>query len=133
MEQPLFRLCHRTAVIWQRGDGVLSSVLRGKSRPIAGRTRNRPTTEETNITELPRLRPDPIPAIHPLPEYLADGWVKKRYEDMKAVFQVPWMGVVTMAYAHYPTFYDAFWTGLRPLCASRPFVEAFQDLRTYVE
>ncbi len=85
------------------------------------------------MTALPRLRPDPIPAIHPLPEYLAEGWVKDRYEDMRTVFQVPWMGVVTMAYAHYPTFYDAFWTGLRPLCASRPFVEAFQDLRAFVE
>ncbi len=85
------------------------------------------------MTDLPRLRPEPIPAIHPLPEYLAEGRVKERYEDMKAVFQVPWMGVVTMAYAHYPGFYDALWTGLRPLCASRPFVEAFQDLRAFTE
>ncbi len=85
------------------------------------------------MTELPRLRPEPIPAIHPLPEYLAEGRVKARYEDMKAVFQVPWMGVVTMAYAHYPGFYDTLWTGLRPLCASRPFVEAFQDLRAFTE
>ena len=82
---------------------------------------------------LPRLRPDPLPAIHPLPEYLAEGRVKQRYEDMKAVFQVPWMGVVTMAYAHYPSFYDRFWEGLRPLFASRPFVEAFQDLRAHTE
>jgi hypothetical protein len=43
------------------------------------------------------------------------------------------MGVVTMAYAHYPGFYDTLWTGLRPLCASRPFVEAFQDLRAFTE
>jgi hypothetical protein len=85
------------------------------------------------MTALPRLRPDPIPEIHPLPEYLAEGRVKEHYEDMKAVFQVPWMGVVTMAYAHYPTFYDTFWTGLRPLCASRPFVEAFLDLRAFTE
>ena len=85
------------------------------------------------MTDLPRLRPEPIPPIHPLPEYLAEGRVKERYEDMKAVFQVPWMGVVTMAYAHYPGFYDTLWTGLRPLCASRPFVEAFQDLRAFTE
>jgi len=85
------------------------------------------------VTDLPRLRPDPIPAIHPLPEYLATGRVRERYDDMKAVFQVPWMGVVTMAYAHYPSFYDSFWAGLRPLFASRPFVEAFQDLRSHTE
>ena len=85
------------------------------------------------MTELPRLRPDPLPAIHPVPEYLAEGRVKDRYEDMKAVFQVPWMGVVTMAYAHYPTFYGSFWEGLRPLFASRPFVAAFQGLRAHTE
>jgi hypothetical protein len=82
---------------------------------------------------LPRRRPDPVPAIHPLPEYLAEGRVKQRYQDMKAVFQVPWMGVVTMAYAHYPSFYGRFWEGLRPLFASRPFVAAFQDLRAHTE
>ena len=52
------------------------------------------------MTAIPRLRPDPLPAIHPLPEYLAEGATKARYEDMKAALQVPWMGVVTMAYAH---------------------------------
>ncbi|MHA1151593.1 MAG: halocarboxylic acid dehydrogenase DehI family protein [Alphaproteobacteria bacterium] len=85
------------------------------------------------MTELPRLRPDPLPAIHPLPEYLAEGRVKQRYEDMKAVFQVPWMGVVTMAFAHYPTFYDTFWEALRPLFASQAFVDAFRNLRADTE
>ena len=56
-------------------------------------------------TTLARQRPDPIPSIHPVPEYLAKGDLKTNYEDMKAVMQVPWMGVVTMAYAHYPTFF----------------------------
>jgi hypothetical protein len=85
------------------------------------------------MTELPRLRPDPLPAIHPLPEYLAEGRVKQRYGDMKAVFQVPWMGVVTMAYAHYPSFYDSFWEALRPLFASQAFVAAFRELRAHTE
>ena len=84
-----------------------------------------------NILE--RLRPDPIPAIHPLPEYLASGQRAARYEDTKKVLQVPWMGVVTMAYTHYPTFFGELWRGLKPLCQSRPFVEAFRDLRDYVE
>ena len=82
---------------------------------------------------LPRLRPEPIPAIHPLPEYLAGGLRKAWYEDMKQVFQVPWMGVVTMAYAHYPTFYETLWQGVRDLCMSRPFVEAFLGNRAFAE
>lgn len=85
------------------------------------------------MVEITRQAPDPIPAIHPLPEFLADGRVKERYEDMKAVLQVPWMGVVTMAYAHYPSFFDTFWDGLRPLCQSRAYVEMSRALRTHVE
>lgn len=85
------------------------------------------------MSELPRRRPESIPAIHPVPEYLAEGELKQRYEAMKAVFQVPWMGVVTMAYAHFPHFYGTLWDGLMPLCASRAFVAAFEDLRRFTE
>ena len=85
------------------------------------------------MSALPRIRPDPTPAIHPVPEYRAEGRLKAQYEDMKQVFQVPWMGVVTMAYAHYPTFYETLWRGVRQLCASRAFVSAFQDNRAYIE
>ena len=85
------------------------------------------------MTDLPRLRPEPIPAIHPLSEYLAEGLRKARYEDMKQIFQVPWMGVVTMAYAHYPTFYETLWQGVRDLCTSRPFVQAFLGNRAFAE
>ena len=41
-----------------------------------------------NILE--RLRPVPIPAIHPMPEYLASGQRAEWYEDTKQVLQVPW-------------------------------------------
>ena len=82
---------------------------------------------------LERFKPDPVPAIHPMPEYLASGQRAEWYEDTKQVLQVPWMGVVTMAYTHYPTFFGELWRGLRPLCQSRPFVEAFMDLRDFVE
>ena len=85
------------------------------------------------MTRIERLRPDPIPAIHPLPEYLASGQRAEWYEDTKRVLQVPWMGVVTMAYSHYPTFFGELWRGLKPLCESRAFVEAFEDLRRFVE
>jgi hypothetical protein len=82
---------------------------------------------------LPRLKPDPIPAIHPVPEYAVEGRRAQWYAEMKAVFQVPWMGVVTMAYAHYPHFFAELWPGLKPLGESRAFVEAMQDNRAFVE
>jgi len=85
------------------------------------------------MNDLPRAMPTPIPAIHPLPEYLATGKTKDRYEDMKAVLQVPWMGVVTMAYAHYPNFFDTLWEGLRPLCQSTAYVECARELRRFTE
>ena len=53
------------------------------------------------MANLPRLKPDPIPPLHPVPEFLAEGELKARYEDVKAVLRVPWMGVVTMSFAHY--------------------------------
>lgn len=80
-----------------------------------------------------RLKPDPLPPIRPVPEYLADDDLRRRYEDMKRVFQVPWMGVVTMAFAHYRDFFDLLWAGTRDLCASNAWVEACRDLRTFAE
>lgn len=85
------------------------------------------------MANLPRLKPDPIAQPHPVPEFLAEGELKARYEDMKAVLGVPWMGVVTMSFAHYRTFYDAFWQGVRPVCASRDFTDACHRLRHLVE
>lgn len=74
------------------------------------------------MTILPRLKPDPIPAINPVPEYAVTGERRQWYAEMKTALQVPWMGVVTMAFAHYPTFFDVLWHGLKPLVASRAFV-----------
>jgi hypothetical protein len=85
------------------------------------------------MANLPRLKPNPIPPLHPVPEFLAEGELKARYEDMKAVFRVPWMGVVTMSFAHYRAFYDALWQGVRTLCASRDFTDACHRLRHLVE
>lgn len=83
--------------------------------------------------ELPRCPPETIPDIHPILEYRASSQLKARYEEMKQVFQVPWMGVVTMAYAHYPTFYGTLWEGVRKLCASSAYVMASRQLRSFVE
>lgn len=83
--------------------------------------------------ELPRLKPSPIPPINPVPEYLADERLRAVYEDTKSVLQVPWMGVVTMAFAHYPKFYDVLWNGMRKVAASSEFVTACKILRSTAE
>ncbi len=85
------------------------------------------------MSELARLRPEPIPEIHPLPEYRATGELGARYADVKEVLQVPWMGVVTMAYAHYPSFFHVLWAGLRELCLSQAYVAISRELRSLVE
>ncbi len=82
---------------------------------------------------LPREIPDPLPKINPVPEYAADGPLKARYEETKAAFQVPWMGVVTMAFAHYPAFFDALWQGARELCLSEEYVGFCAELRATTE
>ena len=85
------------------------------------------------MTEIARLRPEPIPALHPIPEYLATGDLVDRYEDVKEVLQVPWVGVLMLAYAHYPAFFARLWEGLRPVCASRAFVDGASELRQLAE
>lgn len=85
------------------------------------------------VTRLPRVRPAVIPAINPVPEYSAEGARKAVYEDTKATLQVPWMGVVAMAFADYPHFYETLWQGVRPLCRSGEFVTACRHLRTFTE
>jgi hypothetical protein len=82
---------------------------------------------------LPRLKPDPLPAIHPIPEYAAKGDLKAVYEATKSGLSVPWMGVVTMAFAHYRSFYAQLWTALEPMVASQQFEEACLALRYCAE
>ena len=83
--------------------------------------------------ELPRRPPAAPVAVHPVPEYLADTALAARYEEMKAAFRVPWMGVVAMAHAHYRHFYDCLWAGLRPIAESTLFQAACRDLRAETE
>lgn len=82
---------------------------------------------------LPRLKPDPIPAIHPVPEYAASGPLAEVYDRTKRGLGVPWMGVVAMAFAHYPRFYDRLWSAMEPVVASEAFVSACRDLRFAAE
>ena len=46
------------------------------------------------MPSLPRLKPDPVPAVHPVPEYVVNDDRAEWYAETKAVMQVPWMGVV---------------------------------------
>ena len=82
---------------------------------------------------LRRVKPTPTPPIHPVPEIEAQGALLETYQDTKQVLQVPWMGVVMMAFAHYTHFYSVLWHGLRPLCASKQFDETCNSLRSEVE
>ena len=85
------------------------------------------------MLELPLHPPRPLPVIHAVPELAAAGQRAAWYADMKAVLQVPWMGVVTMAYTHYPTFFGTLWDGLRPLCLSQAYVDAGRVIRRTAE
>ena len=69
----------------------------------------------------PRRKPFPIPNIIVTPEYLAKGNLKKSYTNTKLAFNVPWMGVVAMAFAKYPFFYNALWEYIHPLSKSIEF------------
>lgn len=82
---------------------------------------------------LPRLKPNPIPAIHPVPEYLAEGALKARYEATKLGLDVPWMGVVAMAFAHFADFYDCLWRALEPVVGTEAFAAACLELRQTAE
>ena len=91
------------------------------------------TKEKRDIQVFPRLKPEVTPAIHPLPEYMATGKMAEWYEDTKEILQVPWMGVVTMAFAHYPTFFGELWQGIRLICQSVSFVNSCNELRAIAE
>lgn len=82
---------------------------------------------------LKRILPDPIPAIHPEPEYLVTGRKKQLYEDTKQILQVPWMGVITMAHAHYLPYYEALWAAMAPMFECEETIAACELLRAEVE
>ncbi len=69
----------------------------------------------------PRKKPSALPKIIVTPEYLAKGSLKKSYINTKLAFNVPWMGVVAMAFAKYPFFYNVLWQYMHPLTKSIEF------------
>lgn len=104
------------AGIYETGLQALAAMVAGQS----GKT-------------LQRRKPSPLPQVTTVSEIRADEALRAVYEDTKAVLQVPWMGVVTMAFAQYPNFYAALWGGLRDLAGSREFVAACAELRSCAE
>lgn len=82
---------------------------------------------------LPRLKPDTLPAVTAVPEYLAEGDLKADYENTKQVLQVPWMGIVAMAFASYRNLYGAFWPAFRDSFAGREVVDNCAALRADAE
>lgn len=80
-----------------------------------------------------RLKPDPVPAVYPLWEYKADGDLRDAYEAYKKTMQIPWVGVVTMAYAHYRTFFDTWWQAMEPVVGSQTYVDSAFALKQQVE
>lgn len=84
-------------------------------------------------SSLPRLKPDPVPSVTAVPEYMAEGELKADYEDTKAALQVPWMGVVAMAFAGYRNLYGAFWPAFRETFAGTEMASECARLRRQAE
>lgn len=119
----------------ERGENALVRGVGGGPAPAAPSvpTRNARNPQSAMTHSLPRLKPDPIPAINPVPEYAADARLARVYEETKQGLGVPWMGVVTMALAQYPTFYAALWSAIAPLAGRQRFAEACTALRAEAE
>ena len=81
------------------------------------------------MADLRRLCSEPLPAIRPVKEVRAEGQPVGWYAEVKAALEVPWMGVMTMAYAHHPAVFGELWRGFGPLIASTPFVPALWPSR----
>ena len=85
------------------------------------------------MSELSRLKPDPIPTIHSVPEYAADAALTAVYERTKSGCGAPWMGVVAMAFAHYREFYNCLWQAMEPVVVTQAFADACKKLRFVAE
>tara|TARA_B100001115_G_C15750574_1_gene367012 strand:+ start:13 stop:939 length:927 start_codon:yes stop_codon:yes gene_type:complete len=78
--------------------------------------------------EFPRIKPSPVPKVNVIPEYLVKGKQKKDYATTKLAFNVPWMGVVAMAFSNYSNFYKALWEYMLPLSKSLEFYKLCKKL-----
>lgn len=92
---------------------------------------------------LERLKPDPIPAIHPMPEYLASGqraeWYEDTkqvlqvpstqdvYEDIKTILQLPFVNTDYRAFARWPNYFALAWKDLREKAGTKAHEHICQD------
>lgn len=77
------------------------------------------------------MRPEGDVVVRPVPEHRADAELSAVYRDLKATLRVPWVGVVTQAYAFYRPFFLEAWRQFRPTAASAYFHDASEDLRRF--
>ena len=83
--------------------------------------------------KIQRIKPNPIPAVYPVWEFEAKGSLLATDEEYKRAMQVPWVGVVTMAYAHYQAFFDTWWKALEPVCSTQIYIDTALALRDDLE
>jgi hypothetical protein len=74
-------------------------------------------------------RPELDIRVRPVPEHRADEELNVVYRDLKATLGVPWVGVVTQAYAHHRPFFLEAWRQFRPTADTAFFREASADLK----
>jgi hypothetical protein len=84
-----------------------------------------PTTSPARILR----RPDGNVAVRPVPEHRADAGLKPVYQDLKATFGVPWVGVITQAVAHYRPFFVEAWRQFQPSARSHYFESRCDAIR----
>ncbi len=74
-------------------------------------------------------RPQGDIVVRPVPEHRAGADLKPVYQDLKATFGVPWVGVITQAVAHYrPAFIDA-WRQFQPSARTHFFESSCDAIR----
>lgn len=65
--------------------------------------------------------PDRNVIVRPVPEHRADPGLKPVYQDLKATFGVPWVGVITQAVAYYRPFFVEAWRQFQPSAKTHYF------------
>lgn len=75
----------------------------------------------------------PPPRVRPVLDHEASPLIASIYSELKTVLQVPWVGMITRAYARYPIFFATLWGGMRELCRSEVYVQATRELGAKVD
>jgi hypothetical protein len=73
--------------------------------------------------------PDRNVTVRPVPEHRADAALKPVYQDLKATFGVPWVGVITQAVAYYRPFFIEAWRQFQPSARTHYFESRCDAIR----